>query len=81
MARSKRKTPIFGYSTATTEKQDKRLANRAFRRAVKLSIKAETEVMPALREVSNIAVFRKDGKRYAKPLKWGKDALKKAMRK
>ena len=81
MARSRRKTPIFGHTTATSEKQDKRFANRAFRRAVKNSIKGEREIMPAIREISNEATFDKDGKQYARQRVWGKDALKKAMRK
>lgn len=66
MARSFQKTKIFGITTATSEKEDKRLANRSLRRAVKQVIKDEFEVLPELREVSNVWSMAKDGKMY-----WG----------
>lgn len=47
-----------------SEKQDKRFANRKFRRYVKQVI--FEEVLPLLREVSNIWTFGKDGKQYVK---------------
>jgi len=81
MSRSRRMTPIFGYTTATTEKQDKRLANRAFRKAAKHCIKIEKEILPVFREVSNVWSFNKDGKHYVMPEHWEKEFLKKAMRK
>ena len=64
MSRSKRKTPITGITTATSEKQDKRIANRQLRRCVKqlLDVDPETEVLPLEREVSNVWSMDKDGK-------------------
>lgn len=38
MARSFKKTPICGYTTAETDKQFKELSNRKFRRKVKSAI-------------------------------------------
>lgn len=63
-ARSKRKTPITGITTATSEKQDKRIANRQFRRCVKqlLDVDPETDILPLEREISDIWLMDKDGK-------------------
>lgn len=63
MSRSYRKTPIFGNCIAHSEKEDKRLANRKWRRITKQAIKSEKEP-PRQREVSDIWKFKKDGKRY-----------------
>ena len=60
MSRSKRKTPVFGITTTRTEKQDKRLANRKLRRKTRV----DPENAPALREVSDVWGFAKDGKIY-----------------
>ncbi|MDO5058510.1 MAG: hypothetical protein Q4D82_01040 [Neisseria sp.] len=38
MSRSRRKTPIRGVTAAESEKQDKRFANRAFRRKEKMAL-------------------------------------------
>lgn len=81
MSRSKRKTPIFGYTTATSEKIDKRLANRAYRHKVKLAIKGGSDLFPVQQEVSNVWSFGKDGKRYVSVHSWGHEMMKKAMRK
>ncbi|QDK81468.1 hypothetical protein EXU85_23795 [Spirosoma sp. KCTC 42546] len=63
MSRSLRKTPILGITTASTEKQDKRWANRRLRRINRVRIRKADE--PArLREVSNVWDFKKDGKMY-----------------
>ncbi len=64
MSRSKRRTPIIGYTSAETEKQDKRRANRALRRKVKVSINQGDFELPLLREVSTVWSFDKDGKQY-----------------
>jgi hypothetical protein len=76
MSRSRRKTPIFGITTARSEKQDKRLANRKLRHAVAgvLHVRPES-VLPTLREVSDVWGFDKDGKSW-----WG-EAPAKEMRK
>ena len=62
MARSKRHTPIASITTARSEKADKRFANRKLRVAVRKAMRDDNEIMPELREVSNIYAFAKDGK-------------------
>jgi len=64
MARSYRHTPIFGITTSKSEKQDKRLANRWLRRAVRLQVQRGLDVLSLLREVSNAWCFDKDGRAY-----------------
>jgi len=64
MSRSKKKTKIHGITTADSEKENKREANRKFRRIVKQKIKAPTSELPKLRQISNVWSFDKDGKRY-----------------
>ncbi|RSK45769.1 hypothetical protein EI293_00940 [Hymenobacter perfusus] len=59
MARSYRHTPIMAVTTAASEKQDKRQANRLLRRKVR-----QGKVCLTLREVSNVWAFSKDGKTY-----------------
>lgn len=76
MSRSARKTPIRGVTTASSEKQDKRLANRKFRRLVKTSLKNDSEVLPLIREVSNVYGFEKDGKLYFDSRKFPKSMRK-----
>lgn len=72
MSRSRRKTPICGWTTAHSEKWYKRKVNRKFRRKVKLFIIAGKELMPIVDEVGDIYNFAKDGKQYL-----GVDAMKK----
>jgi len=64
MSRSRKKTPVHGITTASSEKQDKRLYNRRFRRVVKQLLRQnpECEVLPHLREYSNPWSMDKDGK-------------------
>jgi len=64
MSRSKKKHKIRGITTASTEKQDKRHANRRLRRRVRQQIVADDKPLPKLREVSNVWSFSKDGKVY-----------------
>ncbi len=64
MARSYRHTPIFGITTRRSEKQDKRLANRRLRRLVRPALSRGDELLPLLREVSDLWSFDKDGRRY-----------------
>ena len=71
MSRSRRKTPICGITTAESEKQDKRIANRRLRRKVRAALAVEPEgVLPALREVSSVWTFDKDGKMRFDPAEW-----------
>ena len=71
MSRSFRKTPICGFTTANSNKEDKRLANRRFRRASRNRIKSNREPFYRLREVCNVWDFAKDGKMY-----YDKEAVK-----
>ncbi|MBO0932349.1 hypothetical protein [Fibrella aquatilis] len=63
MSHSLRRTPIFGFTTGTTEKLDKRWANRRVRRRNRIRVQAGYEPI-LLREVSNVWAFKKDGKVY-----------------
>lgn len=68
MSRSRKRTPVCGITTADTEKQDKRLANRRLRRRVRAALPSEPDgVLPALREVSSVWGFDKDGKQRFDP--------------
>jgi len=64
MSRSHRHTPIVGWTLARSEKRDKRLANRKLRAAIREALHHENEVMPVLREVSNVWDFNKDGRQW-----------------
>lgn len=68
MSRSRRKNPIVGHTTAESEKTDKRLANRRYRRRARQvlggSDPAGDVIMPHVNEVSNVWQFDKDGKQY-----------------
>ncbi|MEL6771041.1 MAG: hypothetical protein AAFP18_08255 [Bacteroidota bacterium] len=69
MSRSRKKTPISGITTATSEKHDKRLANRRSRRRIRQRLAAghDGTDLPLLREVSNVWAMNKDGKLYFDP--------------
>lgn len=62
MSGSYKHAPVHGNTTAESEKDDKRFANRRWRRRVKWAIRDGVEVMPLQREVSNVWCFDKDGK-------------------
>lgn len=64
MSRSYRKTPIAGNTKAESEKQDKRLANRQFRAALRRASTDEDALIPLKREVTSLWKFNKDGKQY-----------------
>lgn len=66
MSRSRKKHNISGIAVCKSEKQDKRLANRRLRAAVREAMAYGAEVMPELREISNVWTFGKDGKQW-----WG----------
>lgn len=63
MSRSRKRTPVCGMTTAHSEKEDKRRANRKLRRRV---ARAPANA-PALREVSNVWTMAKDGKQRFDP--------------
>ena len=75
MSRSVRKTKIFGITTAISEKQDKRLWNRKFRKVCKRLINVEKEAPIKIQGVTNVWDGAKDGKQYYHR------AVKKDMRK
>jgi hypothetical protein len=64
MSRSRKRTPICAINGASSEKQDKRLYNRRYRRVCKqhLRVNPECEPAPHLREYSNPWAMAKDGK-------------------
>jgi len=64
MSRSRIKSKIHGITTAKSEKQDKRIANRRLRRAVKQKPKTDDTIFPIMREISDVWSFEKDGKTY-----------------
>ena len=67
MSRSYKHTTISGITTATSEKRDKKLANRHFRRISKHRVRIDAEPLVHLNEVSDPWDFQKDGKRYFFP--------------
>ena len=66
MARSRKKSPIAGTSSARSDKSDKVAAHRRERRKVRgiLADESEPDVLPDRREVGNVWAFAKDGKAY-----------------
>lgn len=66
MSRSRKKTPITGITTAVTEKENKREANRKLRRLNRIKIHKKEYDFFQLREISDVWGFDKDGKKYLK---------------
>jgi len=66
MSRSKRKTPVVGFTTSRSEKQEKRLINRALRRKSKVILKdvdeEENYILPIADDYMNVWSMSKDGK-------------------
>jgi hypothetical protein len=62
MSRSRKKVPKTAITTATSEKEDKRDANRRLRRVTREKVKKGEEELPGIREVSDVWQFSKDGK-------------------
>ena len=69
MSRSKKRTPVCGLTGARSEKQDKRLYNRRYRRICKqlIHVAPARELLPLLREYSNPWAMAKDGKFWFDP--------------
>lgn len=71
MSRSRRKTPIFGITSATSEAHDKAAWHRAYRRAENQRMTANSKTEPHhFREFYNPWKMDKDGKH------WWPEALK-----
>lgn len=64
MSRSFKHTTISAITTAQSEKRDKQLANRRFRRISRHRVRIEAEPLIHLNEISDVWDFQKDGKRY-----------------
>jgi hypothetical protein len=64
MSRSYIKNKIIGYAKKETEKRDKTIANKRLRRLVKVRLAKRDDVLPLIKEVSNIYQFDKEGKHY-----------------
>jgi len=72
MSNSRKKTPVTGNTTAVSEKQDKRIANRRMRAMVRTQINSGVgdEQLPVSRHAaSNVWSFDKDGKHRFDPKK------------
>ena len=69
MARSRKKVPIAGITSAASEKQEKRANHRRERRRVRevLAMDPAPDVVPHTRELSNPWSMSKDGKIYLGP--------------
>lgn len=80
MSRSRKKTPIHGNTTVTSEKKDKQLASRAHRRAEKQAVE-QGEEPPLQKETSDIWSFGKDGKAYWNSDYMTDEEIEKEMRK
>ncbi len=68
MSRSRRKTPVYGYSSARSEAADKRLWHRRWRAHERGRLGALPEDFEHLttqrREVSNVWAMAKDGRQW-----------------
>lgn len=71
MSRSRRKTPIFGHTTARSEADDKRLWHKRWRSRVRdqlASLDPDGDPLPVPRQaVSSTWVMAKDGKHWFDP--------------
>jgi hypothetical protein len=78
MSRSRRKHPFRAITTADSEKQEKRVYNRRFRRVSDQALKVDPtgERLPILQEYSNPWSMDKDGKVRFDPAKCPKSMRK-----
>jgi hypothetical protein len=73
MSRSRRKTPIFGVTSAKSEKQDKQIWHSRLRSRVRTDLASvppdqlECYIAPVSKEVSSVWSMAKDGRRYFHP--------------
>lgn len=64
MSRSRKKNSICGNAKAESEKEDKQITHRIFRRRSKRAIQKESEPPESFNEVRSTWDFAKDGKQY-----------------
>ena len=74
MSRSKRRAPVIGRTLAPSEKEDKRLYNRRYRRVCKqaLHVNPACDLLPHLRQYSNTWGMKKDDKMRFDPQQYPK---------
>lgn len=71
MSRSRKKVAVCGWTCKESEKKDKRIANRKFRKLTKQNILNNFDKIPwRMREITQIWDFAKDGKQ---KLEWHSD--------
>lgn len=66
MSRSRKKIPKLGFSSADSEKKDKRMANRMFRRINRQLLHSDKEPVSNMNEIITRWEMDKDDKRYVK---------------
>ncbi len=71
-SRSHRHQAISGITMAESDASDNRIAKHALRRAVEIALSTDPQIIPALREVSGVWNFAKDGKSSFDPIKHSK---------
>lgn len=71
MSRSRKKTPIHTIACCSSQKEDKTLANRKFRRMTSMAITNGKEPPLSKFQAANPWDFVGDGKRYNDPKEWG----------
>lgn len=64
VGKSRRNTPIVSNAVADSEKKDKRIWNRKFRRLSNEKIKQGDEPPADIREITDVWLGEKDGKHY-----------------
>ena len=64
MSRSFNKTPIIGYTTATSDKPGKKQANKRFRRKAKVEVQQGKEFFTIHKKQTTAWEMPKDGKHY-----------------
>ncbi len=73
MSKSRKKTSIGGITNSVSEKHDKRIYNRRFRRICKQSLHIDYEQeLPQLKQYSNPWGMDKDGKKWFDEKKYPK---------
>ena len=76
MSNSRRQSPVSGVTTATSEKADKRRAHQRLRARTRVALIQDSDVLPALREVSDPWDMPKDGKIRFDPVRSAKGMRK-----